>query len=94
MAVSPLVLWDYSAERQAMILPLTARDLFQLQGSNPYTATFGEEGNIYNICQFAWYEWEYFYDDYYTSRFPFPKAMLGRCLNTAKNEQNEMTQWV
>ena len=52
---SPLVLWDYDAERLAMILSLTVRDLFQLQGSNPYTANFGEEGNISNICQFAWY---------------------------------------
>ena len=41
---SPLVLWEYAAERRADILSLTARDLFQLQGSNPYTATFGEEG--------------------------------------------------
>ena len=29
---SPLVLWDYAAERRAAILSLTARDLFQLQG--------------------------------------------------------------
>ena len=35
LAGSPLVLWDYAAERRAAILSLTARDLFQLQGSNP-----------------------------------------------------------
>ena len=93
-AGSPLVLWDYAAERRAMILSLTARDLFKLQGSNLYTTTFGEEGNIYNICQFAWYEWVYFYDDYSTSQFPFTKAWLGRCLVPEKNEGNEMTQWV
>ena len=29
---SPLVLWDYAAERRAAIMCLTARDLFQLQG--------------------------------------------------------------
>ena len=29
---SPLVLWDYCAERRAMIFQLSARDLFQLQG--------------------------------------------------------------
>ena len=77
-----------------MILYLTARDLFQIQGSNPYTASFREEGDIFNICQFAWYEWVYFYDDSSTSQFPFPKSRLGRCLGPAKNEENEMTQWV
>ena len=46
---SPLVLWDYAAERRADILSLTARDLFQLQGSNPYAETFGEEGDISNL---------------------------------------------
>ena len=48
---SPLVLWDYAAERRAAIMCLTARDLFQIQGSNPYTATFGYEGDISNLCR-------------------------------------------
>ena len=91
---SPLVLWDYAAGRRAAILSLTARDIFQLQGSNPYTVTFGEEGGISNLCQFGWYEWVYFYDNSSISQFPFPKAMLGRCLGPAKNEGNEMTQWI
>ena len=56
---SPLVLWDYAAERCASILYLTTRDLFQIQGGNPYTETFGEEGDKSNFCQFAWYEWVY-----------------------------------
>ena len=67
---SPLVLWDYAAEQRAAILSLTARDLFQLQGSNPYTATFGEEGGISNLCQFGWYEWVYFYYNSSISQFP------------------------
>ena len=91
---STLVLWDFAAERHAAILSLAARDLFQLQGSNPYTASFGEEGDISNLCQFGWYEWVYFYDNSSISHFPFPKAMLGRCLGPAKNEGNEMTQWI
>ena len=57
---SPLVLWDYAAERRSDIISLTARDLFQLQGSNPHTATFCEEGDISNLCQFGWYEWVFF----------------------------------
>ena len=67
---SPLVLWDYVAERRASIMSLTARDLFRLQGINPHTATFGEEGDISHLCQFAWYEWVYLYDDSSDALFP------------------------
>jgi hypothetical protein len=38
---SPIVLWDYCMERRALISQATSKKLFQLQGSNPYTATFG-----------------------------------------------------
>jgi hypothetical protein len=56
---SPLVLWDYCAERRSIIFCLTARNLFQLQGTKPYSATFGEEGDISNLCRFDWYDWVY-----------------------------------
>ena len=56
----PLVLCDYSTEQRAAILSLTVRDLFQITGSNSYTENFGEEGDISNLCQFAWYEWLFF----------------------------------
>ena len=91
---SPLVLWDYAAERRAAIISLTARDIFQLQGSNPYTVTFGDEGGISILCQFGWYEWVYFYGISSISQFPFPKAMLGQSLGPAKNEGNKMMQWI
>ena len=55
-----LVLWNYTEDQRAAILFLKARDIFQLQGSNPYTSTFGKEVDISNLCQFAWYEWVYF----------------------------------
>ena len=90
----PLVLWDYAAERRAAILSLTARDHFQLHGSNPYTETFVEEGDISYLCQFPWYEWVYFYDDSSKIQFPSKKAMIRRCMGPANNEGNEMTQWV
>ena len=70
---------------------MTAKYLFQLQGQTPHFATFGEEGDISNICQFGWYEWVYFRET--TAKFPFPVHVLGRCLGPAKNEGNEMTQW-
>ena len=53
---TPLVFWDYCAERRAAITNMTAKDLFQLQGQTPHFAKFGEEGDISNICQFGWYE--------------------------------------
>jgi hypothetical protein len=43
---SPLVLWDYCMERWALIFQVTAKKLFQLNGTNPYTATFGSEADI------------------------------------------------
>ena len=48
------------AERRAQIFNLTAKNLFQLEGQNPHLATFGEMGDISNLCQFGWYEWCYF----------------------------------
>ena len=43
---SPLFFWDHAAKRRAEILSLTVREIFQLQGINPYTADFGEEDDI------------------------------------------------
>ena len=89
---APLVLWDYCMERRALIFQLTAKGLFQLQGSNPYTATFGEEADISNVCQFGWYEWVYYRD--ISQKYPYQQECLGRCLGPAKCEGNEMAQWV
>ena len=50
-----MVLWDLCAECRMCINNLTARPLFQIQGQNPHLATFGEEGDISNVCQFKWY---------------------------------------
>ena len=88
----PLFFWDYCAERRAAITNMTAKELFQLQIQTAHFATFGEEGDISNICQIWWYEWVYFRET--TAKFPFPAHVLGRCLGPAKNEGNEMTQWV
>jgi len=89
---SPLVLWDYCMERRALIFQITAKKLFQLNGTNPHTMTFGTDADISNLCQFDWYEWVYFRED--SAIFPFQKEQLGRCLGPAKNEGNEMAQWV
>ena len=49
----PLALWDCCVEHHAHINNLTAKDLFQLHGSNAHTTALGKEGNISNICQFG-----------------------------------------
>jgi hypothetical protein len=75
-----------------LIFQITAKKLFQLNGTNPHTSTFGTEADISHICQYGWYEWVY-YRDVKTS-FPYQKEGLGRCLGPAKNEGNTMAQWI
>ena len=89
---SPIVLWDYCIERRALIYQVTSKKLFQLQGSNPHTATFGTEADISNLCHFGWYEWVYYRDK--SRQFPHQKKCLGRCLGPAKNEGNVMANWI
>ena len=74
---SPLCLWDYCAERRAHIHNVIPKNLFQLQGSNPITTTFGYQPDISNICQFNWYSWCYFREES-NVQFPFQKEQLGR----------------
>ena len=87
----PMVLWDFCIERRAKIHNLTPRNLFQLQGESPQTATFGVPGDISNLCNFTWYEWCYFREES-NHKFPYPKEYLGRVLGPMKNEGNEMAQ--
>jgi hypothetical protein len=88
----PLVLWDYCMERRALFYQVTAKTLFQLNGSTPHTVTFGTDPDISNLCRFGWFEWVYFRED--SASFPFQKEQLGCCLGPAKNEGNKMAQWV
>ena len=90
---SPLKFWDYCAERRAKIHNVTPKDLFQLNGQTPIAATLGIQGDISNICQFAWYDWCYYREES-DIQFPFQKRQLGRVLGPLKNEGNEMTQAV
>ena len=52
---APMVLWNFCAERRMRINDLTDRPLFRLQGQNTHLATFGEDWEISNVCQFKWY---------------------------------------
>ena len=73
-------------------MTLTANNLFQLEGQNPYMATLGEMGDISNLCQFEWNEWMYFRQN--TAVWPYQSEELGRCLGPTKNEGNEICQWI
>ena len=88
----PLAFWDYCVERRARINNLTAKNLFQLHGSNAYTELFHEQGDISNLCQFQFYEWCYARD--HNAMFPHNREILGRVLGPATGEGNEMAQWV
>ena len=80
---SPIVLQDYCMERRALISQDISKKLFQLKGSNPYTATFGTQADISNLCYFGWYEGVYYRDK--LAAFPFQKECIGGCLGPAKN---------
>ena len=88
-ADSPLVLWDYCLERRALIHNAIPRHLFQANGLSPHEITFGTEGDILNLCKFAWYDWVYYKEP---NSFPENKEMLGKVLGPLKNEGNEMAQ--
>ncbi len=71
---------------------VTAKKLFQLNGTNPHTTTFGTEADISHLCIFGWYEWVCYRNQ--SAAYPFQKECLGRCLGPAKNEGYIMAQWV
>ena len=79
-------------ERRARINNLAAKDAFRLHGSTPHTITTGDEGDISNLYQYAWYEGCYFRDQ--TAAFPNNKEVLGRVLGPARRAGNEMAQWI
>ena len=83
----PMVLWDYSIERRAVIHNVIPRPLFQNNGLTPYAAIFRESGDISNICSFGFYEWVYYMDN---GSFTANKDKLGRVLGPVKNEGNDI----
>jgi hypothetical protein len=87
-----MVFWDYCLERRARINNITAKSNFKLHGTNAHTVTKGEEGDISNLCRFAWYDWCYHRE--HTAAFPKQREVLGRVLGPARGEGNEMCQWI
>ncbi|EJK65892.1 hypothetical protein THAOC_13210, partial [Thalassiosira oceanica] len=87
---APLVLWDYCMERRAAIYNVTARDDIKLGGQTPHARMFGDTPDISNLV-WGWYDWVYYRDN---KSFPRPREVLGRVLGPAKNQGNEMAQYV
>ena len=77
---APLCLWDYCAERRCKIHNVIPKDLFQLQGSNPTTVTFGTQPDISDICQFQWYDWCYYREESIMSSSHIKRSNLGKSL--------------
>ena len=71
---------------------LTAKVASRLQGTTPHTIATGDEGDISNLCQYAWYEWCYFRKQ--TAAFPNNKEVLRRVLDPARGAGNEMAQCI
>ena len=88
---APMVLWDYCIQRRAAIHNVTPRHLFQNDGLNPHTITYGTQADISNLCTYQWYQWIYYRDH---GVFPINKEKLGRVLGPLRNEGNEMAQAV
>ena len=86
-----MVLWDFCAQRRALIHNLAPRNLFQTGKQSLYQYQFGVRGNISNLCSFDWYDWCYYREEG-KNLFPMQKELLGRVLGPAKNEGNEMAQ--
>ena len=88
----PLKIWDYCVEWRVQVHNLTAKDRLVLDRKNPYTATFGEESDISNICNFGFYDLVYYWEN--TDSFPELKRKIGHCLGPCKDEGNEMAQYI
>lgn len=71
---------------------MTAKDRIELDGKNPYSATFGEEGDILNLCRFGFYKLVYYWEN--TDCFSELKKHIGRALGPTKNQGNEMAQYI
>ena len=65
---TPMVLWDFCAERQICINNLADRPLFQLQGQNLHLSNLGEEREISSVCQLKLHDWAYAMDG--AAKFP------------------------
>ena len=78
---------DSFVEQQARINKLTAKNLFQLDGTNNNFGIIGSEGDNSQLFQYKWIVWCYNRD---SSLFPHQQKKNGRVLGPVRNHYNEM----
>ena len=89
---SPLSFWDYCVERSTRINNITVRGRFNLGAMNVHTQLTGEEAYISALWKFGWYKWCYYRDN--TAKFTFGRELLGKFLEPARGQGNELSQWI
>jgi hypothetical protein len=86
---SPRVLWDHCIELEALICSSTSNNVYMTNGEVPETIMTGSTADISHICEFGWYDWVMFRDDFPT--FPDVKLTLGQYLGPATNVGSALT---
>ena len=89
---SPLVFWCYVLERRMKIINACPRDNFLLQGECQYTRMTGQSYDIFNFCEFEWFERVTY--RLYGKKFPYQSEKLGRCLGPSNDAGSGMAQYV
>ena len=59
---SQVHVWDWSVKMAAHIRNHTALNIHELHGETPQTMLTGETADISHICEFAFYEWCWYYN--------------------------------
>ena len=91
---SQLVFWCYCIERRSEIIACCAKNNLNLDGHVPMTFLTGELTGISHVCNFNWYEWVKCRRIGPDIAYLFPTKHLSRCLGSARNKGNAMTQHV
>jgi hypothetical protein len=86
---SPRVLWDHFIELEALIRSSTSNTIYMTNGKVPETIMTGSTANISHICEFGWYDWAMFRDNFPT--FPGFKLTLGQYLGPVTNVGSALT---
>ena len=85
----PLIFWWYLLERQAIIENYFSKINYVLDGKVPHSMMTGKICDIYTLCNIDWYEWEKYRKT--GECLPHPTYNLGRCLESAINNGNDMS---
>ena len=83
-----LSFWDYFVEKHARMNNMTAQIFFKLCGLNAHTSLTVDQDDIYNLCEYGWYDWCYYHRQ--IPKLPINKRAIGIVMVPKKEEGNEM----